>query len=75
MVTVPTPVRQLQADLIHDDPPQVQVTWQKPLEIHGTLKGYTLWWGRKGETYKRLNFHYGRYSYISDVLGMLLFKK
>lgn len=67
--TVPTLPRNLNVEFLHEDPPQVQITWQHPMETHGKLAGYKVFWGRRGEKYSLVNLGPTRHAYISDVLG------
>ncbi|KAK3612593.1 hypothetical protein CHS0354_042101 [Potamilus streckersoni] len=65
---VPTAPRNLQAELIQAEPPQVQVSWHRPEEIHGNLAGYKLYWGRIGELYREIILMANQQSYIATLL-------
>ncbi|XP_033737519.1 receptor-type tyrosine-protein phosphatase S-like isoform X10 [Pecten maximus] len=65
---VPTIPRNLDVEFLGEDPPQVQVTWQRPRETHGKLAGYKVFWGRRGEKYTLINLGPMHHAYISDIL-------
>ncbi|KAL3869070.1 hypothetical protein ACJMK2_041796, partial [Sinanodonta woodiana] len=65
---VPSAPRNLHAELIQAEPPQVQVVWQRPEEIHGNLEGYKLYWGRIGELYRQIILQANQQSYIATLL-------
>lgn len=67
--TVPSPPRNLIVELYHEDPPQAQLTWQRPSEIHGNLENYKVIYGVKGEKYVSHVLPASKQFFISEVLG------
>ncbi|KAL5017103.1 hypothetical protein ScPMuIL_006692 [Solemya velum] len=65
---VPSPPRNLYVRLLSEDQPQVQVTWQKPHEVHGDLKGYKVVSGRQGEIYQETTLNPEQHLLVSDYL-------
>lgn len=49
---VPSAPRNLNADLISEDPPQVKLTWQRPYQTHGEILKYRIIWGAEGDKYE-----------------------
>ncbi|BFZ17029.1 hypothetical protein BsWGS_20067 [Bradybaena similaris] len=65
---VPSPPRNLQVDLVQNDPPTVKVTWQRPVETHGDIKNYKIVWGPRGERYEEKILNSDIYSYVTNSL-------
>jgi len=69
-LTVPSAPRSLQLILIEEDPPVVNMTWQAPVVMHGTLTGYQLIYGiRDDELAERRHFEADKQQFTTKFLG------
>ena len=67
--TVPTAPRNFYVELMNEENPQVQMTWQKPQRVPGELKHYKVSWGRKEELMYSKVLSAIHYSFVTDKLG------
>lgn len=72
---MPSEPRNFDVELVNAENPSVSLTWQKPAHVPGTLKHFKVSWGRKGELIYTKTLSYSRYSFGTDKLGMLIFRK
>ena len=73
LLLVPTPPRNLEVEFSQEDPPQVKVSWQRPREVFGSLRGFKVTWGRLGERYEEHILRPDTYVFLSSYLGKCLF--
>lgn len=66
---MPSAPRKLTTELIQQEPPTAQISWWKPEETNGQIKGYKLYWGPKGQVYEQLIFKENQQSWITPSLG------
>ena len=62
----------MHVEQINDNPINVRVTWEPPLETHGQIKSYRLMWGKRdGEDseFKTVSISSTRFSYVADSMG------
>ncbi|XP_059156941.1 tyrosine-protein phosphatase Lar-like isoform X3 [Physella acuta] len=65
---VPSPPRNLNVELVQEDPPSAKLTWQRPAETHGDIKNYKIIWGPRGERYEENILNPEIYSYLTNTL-------
>lgn len=65
---VPTPPRNLEVEFSQEEPPQVKVSWQRPREVFGSLRGFKVTWGRLGERYEEHILRPDTYVFLSSYL-------
>ena len=72
--TVPSAPRHLHLSLVEEDPPVVHLTWQAPVLVHGSLTGYQLIYGVRGEDIaEQRNFDADKHRFTTTFLGIYLY--
>jgi hypothetical protein len=69
---VPSPPRGLQLSLTQEDPPVVTLTWSPPRHAHGSIEGYKLLYGVKGDyTVEERRFDGDKMRFTTGFLGIV----